>query len=251
MILRHRLPRLAPIGDTLTLDAEVYADADTSAMLAASAGTVTVTVAGVTLLDAAAVTVGGAKTATRSLDGALTAALSPSGDWLETWRLTIAGVASTFQRAGYLVRTPYRPAVTDDDLLMLHPDLADPRKGVLPTGATFAPYRQRASEHIQRRLISKGRRPWLIFDAWAHHDAEVALTLSYVFRDAAASVGDERYSQLAEHYTAVFDRAIDAVPYRYDPSETGIVPDGEQAPAWRPTVVTAGPIRNGYRRSRW
>lgn len=238
MIVRAAMPRIVVIGDAERLSLEVYSEA--SVMLAASAATVQVEVGGVVVLAATNATVGGSVTAYHDIAGTLTDDLGPSEEWLERWRVTISGETRTFTRRGYLVRVGWQPSIIDSDLLARHPDLLDARKGIVPSGQTLQPYRQTAAETIARRLIKKGRRPWLIFDPSALTEAMVCLSLHYAFTDAKASIGDERYAELAAHYLKCFEDEFETANFTYDDAETGVLDDADNKPAAPTIVLTSG-----------
>lgn len=224
-------------GRTESLTLDVYDDAGTPQT--ASAATVTVYFNGADQVSSAAATVGGTVTATYSLADTVSDGTEPVDDYRETWLVTIDGEEYRFVVTGYIVRTKWVPSITDADLFALHPELCDQ----LCVGKTYADYRTRAAERIQRELIAKGRRPWLVFDTWALLDAHVSLSLHYIFTAFAASTAAEHYQKLADRYGKQWHRRFGSVAFRYDNDETGVVNDGaEQSSAQGPILLTAGPV---------
>lgn len=248
MVARQSLPRFVEIGVAQTLTLDVYPE-DSATLSTASAGTLTLKQGNTTLLDAVVATVGGSSTASYALQTSTTTGLDPSDDLLEIWTLTIAGEVQTFQRGGYLVRRAWHPTITDADLIDYHSDLTALRPSSL---ATYEPYRRRAGTWVQIELMNKGRRPWLIFDAWALTVPHTYKTLALIFADFASAVGDGRYKELAAHYEGQANEAMKSVMFRYDLAQTGDVDDTSQTSAATPLFLTSGPnaTRDMWRR-RW
>ncbi len=234
LTVRQTTPRIVQRGADETLDLKVYSAA--SALQTASAATVAITSAANEVLAATAAAVV-TPTATYALAAATTSALPLSSAWLERWVVTIGGVSYTFQRAGYLVRTKYTPTITDEDLLDRHGDLLQ-----VTTETTLEKWREAAREKIERDLLKGGKRPWLIFDAWALTDAHLALALSMFYRDHASSIGGGRYKDLAAEYAETYRKEFDTVTFREDRDESGLMTSGAvQSPARTPILLTAGP----------
>lgn len=244
LVVRQSLPRMVEVGVAQTLTLDVYSE-DASTMSAASAATFTLKVGASTVVSAASATVGGSSTATYALLAAATEGLTPSDDWLEIWTVTIDGVAQTLTRSGYLVRRAWHPTITDADLIDYHSDLAALRPSSL---TTYEPYRRRAGNWLQTRLISKGRRPWLIFDTWALTTAHIHKALALIFADFASAVGDGRYKELAAQHEGQADAAFDAVVFRYDAGETGNIADENPVSSTVPVFLTSGPSARRWTR---
>lgn len=194
------------------------------------AETVQASVAATTLGPPASYTLPALTTSSRGL----------SERWLEVWSLTIGGTPYVFRQSGYLVRHAYYSVITDTDLLALHAELTD----LLPSGTTdFSAYRERSRQKIERELLKKARRPHLIFDPWALLDADVYLSLFYIFHDWASSIGDGRYKELAAEYEGKFAEEMKSVRFHYDDAQSGTV-DREQSEGAQPgLMLTAGPGR--------
>ena len=234
MIVPHTLPRLVQIGVAQALTLTVTNDAGTQQT--ATAATLTVKLGEATLVDAVAATSLGPP-ASYTLPAATTTGYGPSMGWLEKWSVTIGGVVYPFSRSGYLVRRLWFPTITDGDLTVLHAELTDH----IPAGtADYSGYRGRASDKIQRDLLKKGKRAWLIFDAWALTDAHVALSLHYIFFDWATEFGESRYKELAEHYAELYREEMGSVVFTYDSDEDDVINESERKGTGQPIVLTAG-----------
>jgi hypothetical protein len=212
------LPRIVELGRAATLPLPIRSDANAAQTLVSA--TLTVRLGSTILLDAVAATTLGPP-ASYSLLAATTTDLSPSDEWLESWA-TDLGV---FTYSGYLVRSAYHSHVTDSALQQLHPEFL----GFLPPGETTGEkFRVAATEQIQRDLIKKGRRPWLIFDEWALYDAERYFAMHLWANDRAVSTsGDSDYARLAADYLEKYRAEWGTVSFRYDLDEDGAIDEDE------------------------
>lgn len=242
LIVRANTPRTIERGSTPTLTLEVY-DSATSALSTVSSGTVTITFGGRVVVDARAVTPG--TPASVALVSADTEEGELSDLGLEVWTLTIGGTVYHFRRPCCLVRHAYYATVVDADLTDRHGEL--PLSTVLPTGlTTYERYREAAREVIERRLLRMGRRPYLIFDAWALADAHIALTLHLIFLDFFNRLNSDTYKTLADHYAAAYETAFSTVDFRYDSSESGTVDTSATVAAAQGSVVLTAANPGGW-----
>jgi hypothetical protein len=237
------LPRVVQIGRAASLTLPVVSDA--GGAQTASSGTLTLTIGGTTVLDAVAITVG--PPASYSLLAATTESLAPSESYTETW--TLAGV-DRFTHTGYLCRKAYFSHVTDATLQDIHPELLD----LLPPGEVTAEKpRTAASKWLQRKLLNKGRRPWLVWDEWALVEPEQWYALGLWASDAALRVSGaaaSEYKAKALEYRDRADREFEAVVFRYDADETGSI-DPEQVTTAAPAVLMVSAGRPNAWRSAW
>lgn len=197
----------------------------------AIAGTVSVFSGSATVVDEAVVSVFGPP-ATYTLTAATTANEQTSDRWLVVWTLTIGGATHVFQRPASLVLRILDPVLIDADLVELHSDLEELRD---PSQTSFEAQREAAWVQVNRWLIDKGNRPNLIVGSDALRDVHRYKTLEIIFRDWALSVGDGRYSELAETYRTLAQDAFDRTQLLYDRDESGQLNAGEDKP---PTPVT-------------
>jgi hypothetical protein len=237
------LPRTPEIGRALSLTLPIVSDGN--AAQTASGGTLTVRLGSLTLLDEVAITSAGPP-ASYSLLAATTEDQAPSAEWQEIWTLTGLG---TFTWSGYLVRYSFRSTLADAHLEQRHPEILS----LLPPGeATAEKYRVAASEQVQKDLIKKGRRPWLVVDSWALHDAELYFALHLWAQDArmrTAGASASTYRELADEYLAQYRAELGpgGVTFRYDGDEDGVV-NGDQVE----TAVSSGIVLSaGPRRRQW
>lgn len=248
LVLRHRGPRMIRRGVTVALDADVRDEEGTAQTVTTFGSTLTLTDGDEVLVDAGAVT--GGTGATYPLNASVTTDRALSDRLLERWSLVIGGVTREFTRPAYLVRSVFTPVLVPDDLIALYSDLDDIQD---PGVGTWGDKITDARETIERDLIKKGRRPDMVFDSWALFDAHRHLTLHLVFKDAKASIGDGRYSELAEHHLAEYRREMESVSFRYDVAESGTVSGAASTSVSPPLVLTAGRSRSrgGALRPRW
>lgn len=229
------LPREVERGRAASLTLPLLSDA--GAEQTVSSGTLSVWLGGTVVLDEVPVAPG--PPASYALTGPTTADLALSSEWLEVWT-TDLGV---YQVAGHLVRRAYYSRVTDVDLQRVHPEILH----LLPPGETSAEkFRVLASEKLQRELLNKGRRPWLVFEPTALLDAEVALALHYWAQDAhMRTSGTSVYAGLSRDFWTSFEREWDRVSFAYDEDEDGLV-DATQTESAAPAgvVLTAGRPRS-------
>ena len=221
-------------GTTTTLDLVLY-DGDGVA-ITPSAGTLTVTTGGRTIVDAQAVTAG--STSTYSLAGSVTADEPLSTRWLESWTMTIAGAPYTFRRPAYLCRRLIYPVITDTDLTDIYADVV----ALLPSGTTdWSEKREAAWGMILRELIKRGRNPGDVIDSFALVDMHRHLTLALIYGESALAVGDGRYAEREKHHIEQYRAEWDTVTYTYDDDQDGAIDAGEQDTPATPAIWLSTP----------
>lgn len=245
MAYRVALPlaRVVERGVATTLTCPVLDD-DNAEQTPGAASTVQILIGSRELLPATTIDSAGPP-ATHTIAAALTADESLTGDWKEVWTLENL---KTFTVRGYLVRNAYHSRLVDQQLQDVHRELYD----LLPPGETTGKrFRRMASEMIQRMLLRKGRRPWLIFDPDQLVDAELYFALHYWANDASMRHrGNVDYASKAREYWQKAENFFDAATFDYDRTETGVVDnsdekEGVSTPGY---VATSGSPR---RRRRW
>lgn len=242
MSLTHRqsLPAMIEKGRDTAITIDVYSAA--SAQQTASAATLKLYAGTELVLDGVAAT-GFGPPATYTVAAAVTTDRAVSADWLAVWTLTIGGADHIFRQPIYLVNHLLHDVITDTDLTDLHSDLDSLRDSANMT--TFEPYRTRAFERVQRMLIKRGNRPALIIDAWAFTDLLTFETLAPIYRDFASSLGDSRYTELADHYAAAAASEWAGLTFRYDAGEDGTGITGAERRG-SPVVFLNAPKLRGY-----
>jgi hypothetical protein len=210
-------------GRAMSLTLPLVDDAG-NAQTAAAGATLSVWLGSTLLLDEVEVVEGPpASYALTALEVPATLALS--AEWLEVWTTSLG----VFTVSGWLVRRGYASRVTDSTLQQVHPEILH----LLPPGETTAEkFRVKASEKIQRELLNKGRRPWLVFEVTALLDAEVYLALHYWAQDAAMRTsGTSTYATLAREFWAAFEREWARVSFNYDADEDGLIDEADKQTA--------------------
>ena len=225
MSLTHRqaLPAMIEKGRDTAITIDVYSAA--SAQQTATVATLQLYAGTELVLDGVSAT-GLGPPATYTVAAAVTTDRAVSADWLAVWSLTISGVVHIFRQPIYLVHHLLHNMITDADLTDLHSDIDSLRDSA--NMASFEPYRSRAFERVQRMLIKRGNRPALIIDGWAFADLLTFETLSPIFRDFASSLGDARYTELADHYAAAAASEWAGLTFRYDAGEDGTGVSGSE-----------------------
>jgi hypothetical protein len=235
---RQDLPYLLEVGQDVKLCAPVY---DNGALVAPTAGTITIyDETGTAVVSAAAVTISGSQAEYTAI-GSLTSSRSPSAGWRVEWSLTLTGGDVVRPRStAYVVRRRLYPTIADLDVAKRVPSLAITFDG-RPTSAgttTYQGYIEDADTEVQRRLISAGRRSWLVVDAWALREVWLTLTIALIY-DAlvgAASPGDP-YAERAAHFRELFEAAWTSATLQLDWDEDGDVDEVDRRTSARPAGV--------------
>ena len=115
------------------------------------------------------------------------------------------------------MRRAITPTLIDADLVEYHGDILS--SSTLTRRPSRSPHG--GVEWVQRKLIRNGRRPQLVIDSWQLRDLHAYRTLELFFRDAAASVGDGRYVELAREVCRLAGAAWSEMSFRYDADEDG------------------------------
>ena len=231
---QFRSPELLERGRDNAITCPVYR---LGALVAPTSGTVSVYRADQTaVVNAQAVTISGS-IARYTVPSASLASLQYEEGWLVEWSLAMPdGVTHTFRRDGALVRRRLYPVVSDADLLRRHSDLTQLRA---PSVSSYQDYIDEAWAVIENRLITTGKRPWLVMSASAFRDAHMALTLHLVWLDYATSAGDSsRYQQLADHYGRGYEEAWSRLTFAYDETDENKV--SERRTGGAPTLWLCG-----------
>ena len=259
LILRHSLPFFFVRGEDNTLTFDVYSAA--SAQQTATVGTVQILDGAEEVVAAGtAMTSLGPPASYSLLSATLGATRAFSAGIMVYPTLTISGTAIRFKRRGYIVRHAYFPSITDVDLTDQHTELAAFLSGASSTAldiSSYEKYRERANVMIQNRLLSLGRRPWLLFEPSTLVEPHIALTLHLIYKDFASTIGQGEYAEMRDYYwdpveeTGVYESAWKnaAAGFTYDANESGALDASEEeaVPSTPILVTTAGnAYRSGY-----
>lgn len=244
LIVRHQLPRIVQRNAAEALTLDVYSAA--SVQQTASAATVTIKLGSTVIVDAAAATSLGPP-ASYTLAAATTENENLSDQYLEIWTVTISGTVYTFRHSGHLVRHKFYPTIIDTDLTDRDSDLLN----IVPSSVTdLSQYREAARKRIERDLLRKGRRPWLIFDSYELVDAHIALSLHFFYSDQAIAIGDGRYREAATAYMDEYKTSMAEVNFRYDSNESGEIDEEDRVAGATVYRLTASNRNPNYRRRR-
>ena len=187
-----------------------------------SSGTITIYRPDQTVLVTSAVSVSGLGVAFYQLAAVTTTAEQLGEGWLVEWALLMPdSVTHTFRNDAALCRRTLYPVVSDADLTQRHSDLPN----LLASGTTsYQSYLDEAFATICNRLISQGRRPYLVIQPSALREAHVAMTLHLIFLDYATSAGDSsRWQVLADHYSRAYTEAWNQLKFTYDEADANKV----------------------------
>ena len=244
MIIPHDMTRLIRRGATVALTLEIQDDDGNQ--LSPTSATIQILDGAEEVVATTAVTSVGPPIS-YTLAGSVHSSRGLSEDWLEIWTPTIAGTEYQFTRLAHLVRRLWYPTVNDSDLEAAHQELARIRPDTIDS---YAVYRNRAAGRIQRDLVKKGRRPWLILDAASLYDPHVTLSLGYLFTDWGTQFGQGQWKELGADYMEQYEALMRDANFRYDEDESGTASGADTVPARPPLVLTAGAPaawRSGYR----
>lgn len=161
----------------------------------------------------------------------LPATLSLSYQWQEEWLLVFSAGTEIFRRDAYLCLRALHPVVNDVLLTRRVKDL----HSLLAAGQTnFSEYTQEAWGVINRMILQRGMRPYLIMNDYAFADCHIALTLELIFRDCSTYMGEGRYATRADDYQKEFVRRWDDLKWEYDSAESNQRADAERSVPARP-----------------
>ncbi len=222
-----------------TIELPVYRD---GSLAVPSSGTVSVfDESGDAVVNEQAVTVSAGIGTHSILAATLPDTLTFSDRWQERWTLVMPdGLTYEFWRDAALVRRRLYPVVSDLDLTRLHTEL---RAWMAEDQSSLQNYIDSAWDAVQLRLHEAGRRPYLVMSPWSLRAVHLVLALAYTFRDYAASAGDGKYADLAEHYLSEHNAAWDRLQLVYDVDEDDVIDNAEQGLAGQPVLVTNVPGR--------
>ena len=155
--------------------------------------------------------------------GSVTSALALGERWTVTWSTTLPG--ESFSRAvrleAALVRARLYPVVSDQDLFRRVSSLDPSKDAVITTIEDYSPYLDDAWSLVQRYLLAKGDRPWLVLSPEALREVHLLKTLQLVFEDLSTRLNAAYASQAAD-YRAQYAAAWVDVKFVYDRGDQGL-----------------------------
>lgn len=205
-----------------------------------SSGTLSVyDASNVAVVNAQAVTVTGQK-ATYTVTAATLASYSYGASWRVEWTLVMPDALTYLWRTdAMLVRVRLYPVVSDADLYARHADLASRQlKGFQ---ASWQDKLDEAWADLDTRLVSRGRRPYLILSPSALRGVHLYRILALIYRDLQLSgAEDDRYGALADHYDRQYEAAWAALTFEYDADDDGASDGARRRTAGSPTIWLTG-----------
>lgn len=215
---RFTLPEDLVRDRAQTISCPVYLS---GALVAPTSGTVTVQNSGGTaVIDAASVTITG-DVATYSIGSSVFTNETLSDGWLVKWVLVISGTTYEFINSGSLVLSKLYPVITDLDITNRIPSLDSTASGTITTQTSFQTEIETAWIEIVNRLLSKGKRPFLIMEPTALRNCHLYLTLSIIF-DGLSTGMDDDYKVKSDQYLAKYETLWSEMSFVYDTNRDGV-----------------------------
>jgi hypothetical protein len=171
-----------------------------------------------------------------------------SSEWALTdallleWSVTIEGSLYRYRVTGAVCLTAYEPTITASDVFDRYPAL----RAALDESSIGSLILSTSGE-IQRRIMEKGRRPYLIMDRWAVADAHLDLALWRIMDAADNALSDDRWRRAAEKHEEGYASRWASLSFRYDLAESGDVATASPEPASPVLILTAGRVGGFWR----
>lgn len=175
----------------------------------------------------------------------LPSTLEFSDAWRASWAVSVGGTSEVFHQDAQLIRRPWRPSVTQQDLIDACPQLAnsyDPDDQ--DDCRALARLIRAAVEDVQAKMCSDGHRPWLVFDPWRLNRYAVLTALGRVFRSHLFDQDSSNFAaldKLAQTYEEQAATEWAGMNFRYDDAQTG--KGGDQSERQAPAVIRIGITR--------
>lgn len=209
-------------------------DTDITVGLEQYGAAVTVTSVSATVYDAQGNAIGTYTDSNTTTPTVTVLGTDTSGEELsERWRVDWTLDGRVVQASAQLVRYDWTPSLTDADLYRRAPALDPAGPAPVSARSTFEPERLEAVDCMRDRLMSAGRRPWLVVEPHRLREPLVLLALALIYEGFAGR--DAMQLTMAQHYREQFDRAFAALSFLYDDDEDGAADDDHRMAA-RPTV---------------
>lgn len=232
-IHRHNLPVSIERGADVTLTLDLR-NADGEAV-AASAASLVIRDGLTVRATIASATIDGDGRITYDLPAATSADWPLTDSLLLEWSATVDGTVYRYRVTGAVCLWTYDSTLTADDVFTRYPGL---RAAI--DAADVAAILASTSGEVQRRILERGRRPYLIADSWAVADAHLDLALWRIMAAADTALNDDRWRRAAEAHEESYATRWGALSFRYDLSESGDVSEAAPEPASPVIVLTAG-----------
>ena len=196
-------------------------DTDVSIALEQYGAAVTITSATATVYDAsgnqiAQYTDSATTSPTVTVLGSATTGESLSERWRVEWDLD----GRVITAAAQLVRQGWTPAITDADIYRRAPALDPSGASPISERTEYEDERAEAIHHVRDRMLSEGRRPWLVVEQHRLREPLVLLALALIFEGLAVRDPETLYP-IADRYRRQFEAAWSALTFQYDETEDG------------------------------
>lgn len=234
-------------GKTVTLSLPIYRD---GALVPPSSGTFELQdSAGTTVVAEAAVGIAANIASYTILAASLPNTLDLSDNYLEIWKIVIAGETYTFRKPAAIARSSIFPVISDLDLEAQYSDLSSVRPSSM---TSFQSYIDEAWYQLISRLRNEGNLEYLIIDSQSLRMPHIDLTCYLIFKDFDSSgLGEGRYMDLAKEHRVNFADGFGRLNFRYDVDQTGTMGSNpENRRAARSVIYTSAPP-NYWRRRVW
>lgn len=243
---RFRAPALLVRGEDSPIEIEVW---NSVGVQEPTSGSVTIVDAsGAVIVSDQALTVDtDTKRAGTVIDSTdLPSTLSFSDRWRVTWTMVLAGETVKFKQDAQLILNAWYPTVTPADLMNASPTLGSAFDLDNPDDVeALSKYIQSAVELAQGRLVSNGKRAWLIFDPWRLNEYVTNVTLGRIYRSNLFDTEPSTVAaieKLAIHHEGLAASSWAEMGFTYDASQAGL---GESVkPAQGPAPIRIGRTRS-------
>lgn len=216
--VRFPLPDLIIRGIDTKLQAPVYLD---GALVAPSAASVSVYDDSDSLIvENASGTITG-NIAEYTVTAATTTGKTLADGWRVEWTLTISGETVRAVNEAALCRQVVYPMIADQDLYRRTPSLDPSSASCISSLSSYQFAIDEAHNEISLRLLSAGRRPWLILSPASLRPCYLFLSLAIVFEDLASRLANVDYQDKADGYRKQFDQHWGRLSFSYDADEDG------------------------------
>lgn len=214
---RLPLPDLIERGTATTLRCPVYLDGELA--VPSSAHVQVLDRGGQVVAGGAASVVDGV--AEYTVPGPTLASHELAEGWQVVWTLTVDGEVHRVRNEAALVRYRLHPVISDADLYERVPALSPHAPRPITDRTTYQTERDAAWVQIQRRLISQGRRPWLVLSPGALAEAHLTLTLALILEGLSVRTA-EAISDRAAEYRRQYQDAWRQLSFVYDEPGGGL-----------------------------
>lgn len=174
-----------------------------------------------------------------TIAAAIVPATEPLSDlWQIVWKPVVSSVLYQYPQPMHLVRWNVAAPVTEADVTDRHSEASD----LLASGQDLTTVITTAWEWVLRRLMARGRMPWLVLDPFSLFDAHLYRALHLLYLDAHASVGGSgKYGEMSDYYKGESERELAQVTLTYDDDEDGLPDADEQGTSAVGTAYMGGP----------